>query len=242
MEKDTRGASRSVLIRPDPTLVAAKAKQKHRLIIDWKPPTPEEFRKGLRRATFVLPLVTLVVLIGALWAVSLHPLELIDGQIFLQSSSSSYPISGAIATEVARGKHTTTPQEFIEFTLPYASRAHDTLHWPVSVILAQWAVEHGWRLPDFDGFNFGNEKAIGGEPAEQHGFAYAITPEDGLRQYLHVASLSFYSSVGQASSADAAARALGRSPWDEGHYTHTGDPGSSLLDVMRAYNLYRYDT
>lgn len=231
-----------MLIRPDPTLVAAKAKQKHRWAVEWKPPTPEELRKRLRRAAFALPVVTLVVLLGTLWLVSLHPIELLEGQIFVQSSSSSYPISGALATEVARGKHTATPQEFIEFTLPYAQRAHATLHWPVSVILAQWAVEHGWRLPDFDGFNFGNEKAIGGEPAEQHGFAYAVTPEDGLRQYLRVATLSFYGSVGQATGADAAARALGRSPWDEGHYTHTGDPGSSLLDLMRAFNLYRYDT
>lgn len=231
-----------MLIRPDPTLVAAKAQQKRRLVVDWKPPTPEELRKGLRRAVFTLPFVTLVVLLGTLWFVSLHPIELIDGQIFVQSSSSSFPISGAIATEVARGKHTATPQEFVEFALPYARRAHDTLHWPVSVILAQWGLEHGWRLPDFDGFNFGNEKAIAGEPAEPHGFAYAVTPEDGLRQYLRVASLSFYDSVGQASGADAAARALGRSPWDEAHYTHIGDPGSSLIDMMRAFNLYRYDT
>ncbi|MGZ3716292.1 MAG: hypothetical protein ACXVA4_12805, partial [Ktedonobacterales bacterium] len=71
---------------------------------------------------------------------------------------------------------------------------------------------------------------------------YAVTPEDGLRQYLRVASLPFYASISHASGADAAARALGRSPWDEGHYTHTGDPGSSLLDLMRAFNLYRYDT
>jgi hypothetical protein len=216
-----------VLIRPDPTLVAAKAKQRRRWPPDWKPPTPEELRKGLRRTAFALPLVTLVILLGTL---------------FVQSSSSSYPISGALATEVARGRHTATPQEFIEFALPYAQRAHATLHWPVSVILAQWGLEHGWRMPDFDGFNFGNEKAIGGEPAELHGFAYAVTPEDGLRQYLRVASLSFYASVGQAGGADAAARALGRSPWDEGHYTHTGDPGSSLLDLMRAFNLYHYDT
>ena len=129
-----------MLIRPDPTLVAAKAQQKRRLVVDWKPPTPEELRKGLRRAVFTLPFVTLVVLLGTLWFVSLHPIELIDGQIFVQSSSSSFPISGAIATEVARGKHTATPQEFVEFALPYARRAHDTLHWPVSVILAQWGL------------------------------------------------------------------------------------------------------
>lgn len=236
------GASLSVLIRPDPTLVATRAKQKRRLAADWKPPTQEEMRKGLRRAAFALPFVTLVILLGTLWLVSLHPIAFIDGQIIVQSSSSSYPIAGAIATEVARGKHTATPQEFIDFALPYARRAHASLHWPVSLILAQWGLEHGWRLPDFDGFNFGNEKAIGGEPAEQHGFAYAITPEDGLRQYLRVASLSFYSGIGRANGADAAARALGQSPWDEGHYTHTGDPGSSLIELMRAYNLYHYDT
>ena len=40
---------------------------------------------------------------------------------------------------------------------------------------------------------------------------------------------------------DAAARALGTSPWDAGHYTASGNPGSSLLSIMRVYNLYWYD-
>ena len=45
-----------------------------------------------------------------------------------------------------------------------------------------------------------------------------------------------------ASGANAAARALGQSPWDWGHYTNRGDPGSSLISIMRVYNLYYYDT
>ncbi|MGZ3667562.1 MAG: hypothetical protein ACXVDA_24115, partial [Ktedonobacterales bacterium] len=69
-----------MLIRPDPTLVAAKAKQRRRWPPYWRPPTPEELRKGLRRTAFALPLVTLVVLLGTLWLVSLRPLELLEGQ------------------------------------------------------------------------------------------------------------------------------------------------------------------
>jgi hypothetical protein len=60
---------------------------------------------------------------------------------------------------------------------------------------------------------------------------------------LRVSKLSYYSKVAPAagSGADAAARALGRSPWDAAHYTNTGSPGSSLINVMRAFNLYLYD-
>lgn len=143
--------------------------------------------------------------------------------------------------------------QFIAFVLPYARRAHAQTGWPTSLILAQWGVEHGWRLPSYTGYNFGNCGAIPGEPTigglnvpgSPSAFSYARTPEDGLRQYAHVAHLSYYTAVAPAarnSGVDAAARALGRSPWDAGHYTDHGDPGSSLLTVLHVYNLYWYDS
>jgi LysM repeat protein len=142
--------------------------------------------------------------------------------------------------------------QFIAFVLPYARRAHAQTGWPTSLILAQWGVEHGWHLPSYTGYNFGNCGAIPGEPTigglnvpgSPSAFSYARTPEDGLRQYVHVAHLGYYMAVAPAaarSGVDAAARALGRSPWDAGHYTDHGDPGSSLLTVLRVYNLYWYD-
>jgi hypothetical protein len=148
------------------------------------------------------------------------------------------PVSGASA--------------FIGVALPYAQRAHQQSGWPVSLILAQWGLEQGWKLPGYTGYNWGNVAALPGEPTvggiqkwgSPAAFAYAKTPEDGLRYYLRVAQLGYYSGVAPAASsngADAAARALGRSPWDAGHYTNRGDPGSSLISLMHTYNLYQYD-
>lgn len=143
-------------------------------------------------------------------------------------------------------------QNFIAFVLPYARRAHDATGWPTSLIIAQWGLEHGWRLPGYTGYNFGNCGAVPGEqtigglnvPGSPAAFTYSATPEDGLRVYIHVAHLSFYTGVAWAAqhqSVDAAARALGASPWDAGHYTDHNDPGSSLIAILQAYNLYQYD-
>jgi hypothetical protein len=141
---------------------------------------------------------------------------------------------------------------FINYTLPYAQRASKQTGWPVSVILAQWGLETGWRTKTYTGYNWGNcgampnQPTIGGinKPGSPAAFAYAYTPEQGLAEYLHVASLGYYTHVAPAanSGADAAARALGQSPWDWGHYTNRGDPGSSLISIMRVFNLYYYDT
>lgn len=143
-------------------------------------------------------------------------------------------------------------QNFIAFVLPYARRAHDATGWPTSLIVAQWGLEQGWHLPSYTGYNFGNCGAVPGEPTiaginvpgSPSAFTYSKTPDDGLRVYIHVAHLSFYTGVAWAAQhggVDAAARALGASPWDAGHYTASGNPGSSLLAILHAYNLYQYD-
>lgn len=142
---------------------------------------------------------------------------------------------------------------FIAYTLPYARKASAETGWPVSVILAQWGLETGWRTRTYTGYNWGNcgampnQPTIGGinKPGSPAAFAYAYSPEQGLAEYVHVAHLGYYTKVAQAaraSGATAAARALGQSPWDWGHYTNRGDPGSSLISIMRVYNLYYYDT
>jgi LysM repeat protein len=141
---------------------------------------------------------------------------------------------------------------FIDYTLPYAQRASKQTGWPVSVILAQWGLETGWKTKTYTGYNWGNcgampnQPTIGGinVPGSPAAFAYAYTPEQGLAEYVHVASLGYYTHIAPAANngADAAARALGQSPWDWGHYTNRGDPGSSLISIMRVFNLYYYDT
>ena len=119
------------------------------------------------------------------------------------------------------------------------------------MILAQWGLEQGWETPRFTGYNWGNCGAVPDEPSvpgtsapgSPDAFAYAPGPEDGLRIYLHVAHLDYYTAVAPAAQngPDAAARALGESPWDAGHYTDHDDPGSSLVAIMQDFNLYQYD-
>jgi len=141
---------------------------------------------------------------------------------------------------------------FLVLALPYAVEAHQALGWPTSVILAQWGLEHGWFVPDYTGYNWGNVSAIAGQPSvsginvpgSPAAFAYARTPSDGLRYFLSAARLPYYVGVAPAAKqggADAAVVALGRSPWDAGHYTNIGQPGSSLLAIMRDFDFYRLD-
>ena len=141
---------------------------------------------------------------------------------------------------------------YVRFVLPYARQAHDATGWPVSMILAQWGLEQGWQTPTFTGYNFGNcgglmdEPFIPGTtvPGSPSTFAYADEPEDGLRFYVHVAALPYYAKIAPAAKSGgpiAAAKALGASPWDAGHYTNTNDPGSSLVALMQQYNLQQYD-
>ena len=143
--------------------------------------------------------------------------------------------------------------DFLALAMPYAVQAHQALGWPTSMILAMWGLEHGWHVPDYTGYNWGNSGAIEGYPTvpginvpgSPGAFAYANTPTDGLNIFLHVARLSYYTAVAPAAmqgGADAAAVALGQSPWDAGHYTNIGQPGSSLIAIMRDFNFYRFDT
>jgi hypothetical protein len=143
-----------------------------------------------------------------------------------------------------------TEAAFVVTMLPYARHASQTLGWPVSVILAQWGVEHGWTLPDFDGWNVGNTKAFNSPTGVCYGapvvrsFCAPKTPGAGLAIYIHGAQLHYYTGIAAAArqgGPDAAARALGQSPWDAGHYTTDNSPGDSLLRAMKAFNLYRYD-
>jgi LysM repeat protein len=153
---------------------------------------------------------------------------------------------------IATGPSVHGPTQFIQFALPYAMSAHQQTGWPVSMILAQWALEHGWTVPGFTGYNWGNVAALPGVPTVASGgavgapalFAYAPTPQDGVNYYVAVSGLSYYSQVAPAArkgGPNAAARALGASPWDAAHYTGDGNPGDSLITIMSDFNLYRYD-
>jgi hypothetical protein len=178
-----------------------------------------------------------------------------DQQLCIPTSGTTDGSQGTVDSQ--NGSPTSKPtakgqEAFIALVMPYAQRAHEQTGWPLSVILAQWGLEQGWNAPSYTGYNWGNVAALPGEPTvdgihvwgSPAAFAYARTPEDGLRYYTRVAALGFYTAVAPAAKsggADAAARALGRSPWDAAHYTSRGDPGSALITQMQKFNLYQYD-
>lgn len=189
-----------------------------------------------------------------------NPNMIYVGQKLCIPMSSTAQAASAPAVPAVQGKTTSftsqsahNEQSFVQLALPYAVSAHQTCNWPVSMILAQWGVEHGWKVPDYTGYNWGNSGAVPGFPTvpglkvagSPSAFSYASTPAVGLAIYTHVCKLGYYTKIAPAGASggpNAAAVALGQSPWDAGHYTNTGSPGSSLLNVMRAYNLYWYDT
>lgn len=141
--------------------------------------------------------------------------------------------------------------QFLSFALPYALQAHQALGWQMSVILAQWGLEQGWHVPSYTGYNWGNVSFApgctlkpgthqAGSPAT---FCDAPTPQEGLREFLYAARLPCYRGVFAAISdgPDAVAFALGRSPWDAGHYASDGRPGEALIRLMKLYDLYAFD-
>lgn len=183
-----------------------------------------------------------------------NPDLILVGQHLCIPSTASAGNSSSTNGPVTNGANVSASGEaaFVAAVLPYAQRAAQQTRWPTSLILAQWGVEQGWKTPGYTGFNWGNVAALPGEPTvggihkagSPAAFAYATTPEDGLRYYMRVAQLGYYTAVAPAAASqgvDAAARALGRSPWDAAHYTDHGDPGSALLAMLQRYNLYQYD-
>lgn len=177
----------------------------------------------------------------------------IGQQICIPSKTGSAQASGSIPlASQTDGPVIQGEAAFVRFVLPYARQAHEATGWPVSMILAQWGLEQGWQTPAFTGYNFGNCGGLANEPfipgtaapGSPATFAYADTPEDGLRFYIHVSQLAYYDQIAPAARQGgplAAARALGASPWDAGHYTNKNDPGSSLIALMQQYNLQQYD-
>lgn len=138
----------------------------------------------------------------------------------------------------------TNVHDFVVIALPFALQAHQLLAWPTSMVLAQWGLEHGWTVPDANGYNWGNTTFAPNCQYRGSAFCYAPTMAEGLREYVYTARLSYYAGVAPAAKqggADAAAQELGRSPWDAGHYASMGAQGSLLLAIMRDFNFYRFD-
>jgi hypothetical protein len=215
-------------------------------------PLNEEARKRTAR----ISLITLAVLIVVL-LVSFTPL-----------SGLARPFIPWAANQQAIVIPTPTPSRpvawgephFVCAALPFARLAQQEMvvgpraqphPWYLSVIMAQWGIEQGWTIPGYTGYNWANSSALAGFPAvpgtNQPGsplaFAYADSAEQGVQIYVAFIQNGLYDAVAAAwpRGPQAQALALGASPWDAGHYTGIGQPGSSLLNVMAYYHLTRLD-
>ena len=65
-----------------------------------------------------------------------------------------------------------------------------------------------------------------------------------MRFYIQVAKLSYYNQIASAARSggpEAAAKVARRVSLGRGHYTANNDPGSSLIALMKQYNLTQYD-
>ncbi len=200
---------------------------------------------AIQRGAVMLLVMFLMLAAGVLWGLSGTIPAVASAHANPSAATQATGHAGSASANPATPASVSGESAFVAFALPYARQAHAALGWPVSVILAQWGDEHGWQLPDFDGWNFGNERAIVGQPETANGFAYAATPAIGLAQYETVARLGYYTAIAPAAAsggADAAAVALGQSPWDQAHYEGaTGQPGGTLLAIMRDFNLSQFD-
>lgn len=124
---------------------------------------------------------------------------------------------------------------FWDEALPYAQQAHSQTGVLTSVILAQWANETAYGGPDWSVFhNPGNV----GDPVAGGQMVYP-TLQAGVDAYISTMLLSYYDAVRAATTWQAQASALGRSPWAASHYG--SPPGEDLVQIIIANDLTQYD-
>lgn len=140
-----------------------------------------------------------------------------------------------------------TNSNFFSKMLPYAIEAHNGVGGkePVSVILAQWAVEsaRGTSRLALESNNYGGIKYVPGlsiAVGKDSGgvFARYDSLEQFTQDYIRVMNLSYYEKVRNDSRVEQAVKDLAASPYDAGHYNGTGQ---SLLDTIDSANLRQYD-
>jgi len=136
--------------------------------------------------------------------------------------------------------------EFFETMAPYAQQASQETGVPVSVILAQWALESGYGTSRFakEGLNFGGIKLSSNSPTKEYmiqggtgaKFAKYSSISQFVEDYVRVLKLGYYKAVREAGDALKAMEALAQSPYDAGGYA-----GGKLQKVWSQWNLQKYD-
>lgn len=189
----------------------------------------------------------------------IHP-----GDVVHVCTNSTNPKSIVLATSLP-----TWHQKFVCLAYPFVQKVQKLQMqgdgalphpWHTSAILAQWAIEQGWTMPGYTGYNFGNVSAINGYPStggtgqwgSPSGFAYAHTPDQGIEEYVIFTKMGYYRDIADKwdQGAEAQAWAIGQSKWDAGRYTTwdanhtymTQPAGTVLVNGLHANNLTQFDT
>lgn len=151
-------------------------------------------------------------------------------------------------------------KSYLDRMTPYARKASQQTGIPTSVILAQWAIETAWgsskgarERNNHGGISWGagtlpswsKAIALDKRPANEGGnYMNYRSIDDFVSDYVTVMKNPRYSAVraaGQTPGLADDALALGKSPYAGGHYTSKGVQGQSLIDTIRANELWNYD-
>jgi flagellum-specific peptidoglycan hydrolase FlgJ len=119
---------------------------------------------------------------------------------------------------------------------PFAARAAAALNMPKEVILAQWSIEsgngtsdHAKKFNNHAGIKVPVSRKFYGYRRQGTAFAGYSSLDAFTNDYISNMSLSFYKNVRGQSTIEGTAKALAKSPWDEGHY---GGSGQTLFKVL----------
>lgn len=139
-------------------------------------------------------------------------------------------------------------QAYFDRMRPYATNASVRLSIPVSVILGQWALETYYGASDV-AIRANNHGGIKHVATSIDSGAYGVYAKYAsisqfVDDYVRVMSLSYYSDVREAPDTDIEGTVLrlGQSPYAGSHYEIDGRPGASVLGVIQANRLTRYDS
>jgi len=133
-----------------------------------------------------------------------------------------------------------TLQQFSTKYDPQITRANQALGMPKEAIAIQLGNESGNGTSkraindnNLGGIKYSKYSKVAIKKAD--GFARYNSIDDFFTDYIRVMGLSYYADVrtaGKTGSVKDTLVALGKSPYDAGHYTDNGNPGSKLLAAI----------
>lgn len=104
------------------------------------------------------------------------------------------------------------------------------------VLLAQWGVETAWGNSIYNACNLANIRCLSGVPCDR-GFAQFPSFSSFIANCVATWHNGYYADVLAQTTPAAQLLAIGRSPWDAGHYDNGGGAGSSLIAAYKEVHL-----